>query len=85
MMIIQLVTNMFERMETLLGLPREFRIGTREDSHNGLIDKAKFSEIAKALLLKENGGRPEEGQGGIGALRKDMRKSKRLLRCHIAP
>ncbi|QKX60580.1 uncharacterized protein TRUGW13939_07725 [Talaromyces rugulosus] len=85
MMIIQLVTNMFERMETLLGLPREFRIGTRENSHNGLIFNAGFSEIARALLLKEDGGRPEEGQGGIGALRKDIKKAKRLLRSHIAP
>lgn len=76
---------MFERMETVLGLPREFRIGTREDSHDGLINKAGFSEFTKALLLKENGGRPEEGQGGIMSLRKDMKKAKRLLRCHIAP
>ena len=84
-MIIQLVANMFERMETLLGLPREFRIGTREDSHNGLIFNTGSSEIARALLLKEDGGRPEEGQGGIGALRKDIKKAKRLLRSHIAP
>lgn len=36
-MVIQVVINMFEQIETLLGLPCKFRIGTREDSRNGLL------------------------------------------------
>jgi hypothetical protein len=84
-MIIQIVTNMFERIETLLGLPREFRIGTREDSCDGLLRSEGFLEFALAIIRREDVGRPEEGKGGMRSLRKDMKKARQLLRSCIAP
>ncbi|CRG91781.1 Transient receptor potential cation channel subfamily M member 4 [Talaromyces islandicus] len=55
MMIIQLVTNMFERMETLLGLPREFRIGTR--SRRNLFYRLVTSTIADLYFVHQRGVR----------------------------
>lgn len=85
-MFIQMVTNTFERMESLLGLPREFHIGRRDaDGTGGLLSGQGFVEVARSMLRKENAGRPEEGQGGIKSLRKSIKKAKRLLRDRIAP
>ncbi|KAK2598638.1 hypothetical protein N8I77_012033 [Diaporthe amygdali] len=85
-MFIQMVTNTFERMERLLGLPREFHIGTRDGGGTGgLLSGDGFLDVAKSMLRKEEVGRPEEGQGGIKYLRKTMKKAKRLLRDRIAP
>ena len=84
-MIIQLVNNMFERIETLLGLPREFRIGTREPTHDGLFKTEGFLDIVTTILRKEEPGQPEEGKGGIKSLQRDMKKAQQLLRERIAP
>lgn len=84
-MIIQLVTNMFERIENLLGLPPEFRIGTREDHPQGLLRGEGFLELAKTIIRKEDVGSPAQGKGGMRSLRKDMKKAKYLLRSRIAP
>lgn len=85
-MFIQMVTNTFERMERLLGLPREFHIGTRDGGgSSGLLSGDGFLDVAKSMLRKEEVGRSEEGQGGIKYLRKTIKKAKRLLRDRIAP
>ncbi|KAK5652235.1 hypothetical protein OQA88_10732 [Cercophora sp. LCS_1] len=84
-MIIHLVTSMFERIESLLGLPRELRIGTREVGHDGLLRSEGLLRLAESLIRREDTGRPEEGKGGIKSLRRDMKKAKRLLRGRIAP
>ncbi|KAH8779753.1 hypothetical protein F5883DRAFT_540531 [Diaporthe sp. PMI_573] len=85
-MFIQMVTNSFERMERLLGLPREFHIGTRGGGGTGgLLNAHGFVRVAGSMLRKEEAGRPEEGQGGIQYLRKAIKKAKRLLRDRIAP
>jgi hypothetical protein len=84
-MVIQLVTNMFERIETLLGLPQEFRIGKRKDNHDGLLRDGGILEFARSILRTEEVGRPEGGRGGMRSLRKNMKKSNQLLRSRIAP
>ncbi|KAK0705862.1 hypothetical protein B0T26DRAFT_724769 [Lasiosphaeria miniovina] len=86
-MVIHLVTNMLERIETLLGLPRELRIGTRVDCIDGGLFRTsdRFLELAEAFIRKEDVGRAEDGKGGIRSLRRDMKKAKRLLRGAIAP
>ncbi|KAH8897380.1 hypothetical protein GQ53DRAFT_743099 [Thozetella sp. PMI_491] len=84
-MLIQLVTNMFEKIEALLGLPQELRIGRRPGGQEGLLINGGFLDTAAAMIRKEDIGRPEEGKGGIRSLRRDMRKARRLLRSHIAP
>ncbi|KAM7193011.1 hypothetical protein V8F33_008059 [Rhypophila sp. PSN 637] len=84
-MIIHLVTNMFERIESLLGLPRELRLGSREVGNDGLLRSQGFLKLAQSLIHREDRGRPEEGKGGVKSLRSNMKKAKRLLRDHIAP
>lgn len=85
-MFIQMVTNSFERMERLLGLPREFHIGKRgAGGSGGLLSAHGFLRVAGSMLRKEEAGRPEEGRGGIQYLRKAIKEARRLLRDRIAP
>lgn len=89
-MFIQMVTNSFERMERLLGLPREFHIGKRGGGGTGggtggLLNAHGFLRVAGSMLRKDEVGRPEEGHGGIQYLRKAIKKARRLLRDRIAP
>lgn len=76
---------MLERVESLLGLPAEFRINHREDDGNGLLKNQGLVEIAATMLSKEELRCSENGKGGIKALRSYIRKSKQLLRENIAP
>ncbi|KAM7214157.1 hypothetical protein V8F06_010472 [Rhypophila decipiens] len=84
-MIIHLVTNMFERIENLLGLPRELRLGSRKVGNDGLLGREGLLELSQLLIHTEDRGRPEEGKGGVKSLRSNIKKEKRLLRDHIAP
>ncbi|ROW04823.1 hypothetical protein VMCG_04866 [Cytospora schulzeri] len=83
--LIQIVTSLFERMETLLGLPREFRMKSRKGEPQGLLSDHEFMELARCILRKEYHGRPELGRGGTRALRKNITRVKQLLRESIAP
>ena len=82
---IQVVTNMLERVESLLGLPAEFRINNREDDSEGLLKDQDFVEIAAVMLSKEDTRRLENEKGGVKALRSYIRKAKQMLREDIAP
>lgn len=89
-MFIQMVTNSFERMERLLGLPREFHIGKRGGGESGggsggLLNAHGLLRVAESMLRKDEVGRPEEGRGGIQYLRQSIKKARRLLRDRIAP
>ena len=84
-MVIQIVTNMFEKMETAIGLPQEFRMGTCDNERGGLLRDEDLLKFAKSMIQKEDIGRPEEGKGGIKSIRKNMKTAKRLLRDRIAP
>jgi hypothetical protein len=84
-MIIQLVTNMFERIEILLGLPSEFRLGTREDDPHGLLRDEFFFKFAMSVIQRENDLSPERDRGGVLSLRRDIEQSKYLLCNRIAP
>lgn len=83
--LIQVVTSLFERMESLLGLPREFRIGARKEEPRGLFVQPGFMDIAGPIMRKEDDGQLHHGQGGVKSLRKCIKKSKQLLRDSIAP
>ncbi|KAF3763036.1 hypothetical protein M406DRAFT_331606 [Cryphonectria parasitica EP155] len=85
LILIQIVTSLFERMDALLGLPREYRISTRRGNPVGLLSAPEFLELARAIIKKEDTGRPENGKGGIKALRKHITKAKQMLRESIAP
>lgn len=83
--LIQIVTSLFERLETLLGLPREFRIGGREPECPGLFGQQGFMEAARPIMRNEEIGAMEHGKGGVKALRIHIRKTKLLLKESIAP
>lgn len=72
-------------METLLGLPRQFRIDGRGEESRGLFVQHGFMEIAGPIINKEEVGALENGKGGVKALRKHLKKTKKLLRESIAP
>lgn len=83
--LIQIVTSLFERLETLLGLPREFRIGGREPECPGLFGQQGFMETARPIMRNEEIGAMDHGKGGVEALRRHIRKTKQLLKESIAP
>jgi hypothetical protein len=80
------VTSLLERIEILLGLPREFRLGTRRREDTlGLFRADGFMDIASPIMRKEEEGDPYVGKGGIKCLRETIKKTKHLLRDGIAP
>lgn len=84
-MIIQLLTNVLERIESLLGLPLELCIGTREPADGGLFVREGMLTLAESMVRMEDTGWPEDGKGGVRSLRRDMERAKELLRSRIAP
>ncbi|KAK4450285.1 hypothetical protein QBC34DRAFT_78098 [Podospora aff. communis PSN243] len=83
--ILNLVANMFERIELLLGLPLHLRIGSRGDSQDGLFVRQGFLGLAESVIQREDVGRAVDGKGGVVSLRRDMGTTKRLLREKISP
>lgn len=81
---IQIVTSLFERLETLLGLPCKFRIGGREWEAPGLFEQQDFLKIAGPIIGNEEVGASESGQGGVMALRRYIKETKQLLKESIA-
>ncbi|KAI2783063.1 hypothetical protein F4815DRAFT_491698 [Daldinia loculata] len=85
-MFIQVVINLFEKMENLLGIPQEFRIGRRGNNHGGLLCEPEFFRILKAVLSKEELiCKPDLGKGGVNALRKYIEQTRQILRDSIEP
>ncbi|ROW15155.1 hypothetical protein VPNG_03108 [Cytospora leucostoma] len=83
--LIQIITSLFERMETLLGLPREFRMSARRGEPQGLLSQQEFMELARTIIKRDDRGSPEHGRGGIKALRRNISEVKQLLKESIAP
>jgi len=84
-MIIQLLENVLERIESLLGLPPDLCLGTREPVDDGLFGREGMLTLAEMMIRREDTGWPEDGKGGVRSLRRDMDKAKELLRSRIAP
>jgi hypothetical protein len=93
-MFIQIVTSLFERMENLLGLPRDLRVGTHGRVHNGLLSDKNFVAILQVIIQKEEvelgqpvqPGRPlKKGLDGIKTLRSSMKKAMQLFKDNISP
>lgn len=71
-------------MERLLGLPREFRIDSREGGPDGLLSDEDFVDIVKLVFRKQESDQSENRRGGVKALRKHIKAIKQLLRDSIA-
>lgn len=96
-LLIQIVTSLFERIEKLLGLPRDLRVSRTGQDHHGLLSDWHLAAILELVMRKEelgaggSGGASDTGKigadglGGIKALRRIIRKAKTLLRESIAP
>ncbi|KAI1132428.1 hypothetical protein F5Y10DRAFT_208032 [Nemania abortiva] len=82
---IQIIMSLFERLESLIGLPSELRITMRVVDRGGLFVDKDFQSVVKTVLSKDEVGRPENGKGGVASLRKHMKDAVRLLRESIAP
>ncbi|OTA98399.1 hypothetical protein M426DRAFT_326020 [Hypoxylon sp. CI-4A] len=84
-MFIQISTSLFEKIESLLGLPQGLRVTVRDGKPEGLLSEVDFVEVVKAVLAKDEQGQPEHGKGGVKSLRKNMKQAMQLLRESIAP
>ncbi|KAK7946377.1 uncharacterized protein PG986_010698 [Apiospora aurea] len=93
-MVIQLVTNAFEQMEGILGLPSELCLhcngsddGLQPSSHGygSLLGNEGLLDVARTIIGKEDQGRAEEGKGGIQSLCGDILKTRDLLRGCMTP
>jgi len=83
---IQIVDNLFESMEKVLGLPRDLQIGTRGKDHHGLLSDEQFAPILEIVMRKEEVETPlQKRSGGVKALRRSITEAKELLRDSIAP
>ena len=80
MILIQIVMHLLEKIEKLLGFPQEFRLNASGGDCHGLLKDEDFARIVKLIIKKEETGRPENGKGGIRALRKLIKRSKYLRR-----
>ncbi|KAI1411742.1 hypothetical protein F5Y13DRAFT_200729 [Hypoxylon sp. FL1857] len=82
---IEIVNNLFQRMEDLLGIPSELRIGPRGTDNGGLLSEEGFAETLRMMVSREELlYLPEYGKGGARALRKYIKKTKQLWEEHKA-
>ncbi|KAI0884764.1 uncharacterized protein GGS22DRAFT_146690 [Annulohypoxylon maeteangense] len=85
-MFIEIVNNLFERIESLLGIPRQFRVGTRGSDDGGLLNEEEVNGALNMMILKEElVYQPERGKGGAKSLRMFLDMTKQLLREKITP
>ncbi|RYP10843.1 hypothetical protein DL764_000395 [Monosporascus ibericus] len=82
--LIQIVTNLLERVDDLLGLPEKYRLTTKSRCEGLLSDKS-LTKLFQIVMKKEGKRNDKGGNGGIGALRKLLKKNRRLLTKSIAP
>ncbi|KAI0450749.1 hypothetical protein F5B21DRAFT_416597 [Xylaria acuta] len=85
LILIQIVTSDFEKIEVLLGLPVELRICRRRRERDGLFGAYGFLDLATAILGREDDETPGRGKGGIKTLRRSIARAKSLLKERIAP
>ncbi|KAI3394020.1 hypothetical protein diail_3284 [Diaporthe ilicicola] len=85
LILIEIVTSLFDRLDALLGLPKELRMSRRRREQKGLLSTADFSDLTSLILRKDEQRGHEDGKGGIKALRRHLAGAKQLLRECIAP
>lgn len=84
--LIQVVTSLFERVESLLGLPREFRISTRKEEPRGLFGQHGIVEMAGPIIRKEDDGLSRiTDKVASGVFGNTSKRQNSLLRDSIAP
>ncbi|KAF2795004.1 hypothetical protein K505DRAFT_374215 [Melanomma pulvis-pyrius CBS 109.77] len=85
LILIETVTNLFEKIDALLGLPKEFKISKHRAQQQGLLNVPHFSDVAWSILRRVDKEGVDDDKGGMKSLRKHMVKVKRLLRERFAP
>ncbi|KAF7867313.1 hypothetical protein EAF04_005396 [Stromatinia cepivora] len=74
--LIQIITSLFERIERLLGLPREFRINSRESAPDGLLSDDEFVDIVRLVFQTQESDQSDSRRGGVKALRGHLKEIK---------
>ncbi|TGO60964.1 hypothetical protein BCON_0031g00420 [Botryotinia convoluta] len=87
--LIQIITSLFEQIERLLDLPREYRIDLREIGPDGFVSSGLMSseelvDIIKFVFRRQDSGQSECRRGGLEALREHLEGIKQLLKNRIA-
>lgn len=85
MILIQIVTHFFDKIEKQLGLTQENRLSGRGGHYAGLLSDEDYARMVKVVTRKEEIGEPDTGRGGIKCLRKLIKRAKQLLKESIAP
>ncbi|KAF7949449.1 uncharacterized protein EAE97_002958 [Botrytis byssoidea] len=88
--LIQIITSLFEQIERLLGLPRDYRIDPGEIgpdgfASGGLLSSEEMLGIVKFAFQQRESGQSESRRGGLEALREHLEGIKQLLKNSIAP
>ncbi|TGO40972.1 hypothetical protein BHYA_0028g00130 [Botrytis hyacinthi] len=88
--LLQIITSLFEQIERLLGLPREYRmdpgeIGPDGFASGGLLSSEEMFGIVEFAFQQRDSGQSESRRGGLKVLREHLEGIKQLLKNSIAP
>ncbi|TGO71785.1 hypothetical protein BELL_0530g00030 [Botrytis elliptica] len=88
--LIQIITSLFEQIERLLGLPREYwiypgEIGPDGFVSGGLLSSEEMAGIVNFAFWQQESGESESRRGVLEALCKHLEGLKQLLKDSIAP
>ncbi|KAF7906678.1 hypothetical protein EAF00_000957 [Botryotinia globosa] len=83
--LIQITTSLFEQIERLLGLPRDYRIDPGEIgpdgfASGGLLSSEEMLGIVKFAFQQQESSQSESRRGGLEALREHLEGIKQLLK-----
>lgn len=84
-MFIEIVTNLFESMDVLLGLPDDIRMSKRHGSQHGLLSVPGMIEITRLVLNQAHTPRGDIQNNWVRVLRRDLAALRRLLRDSFSP
>ncbi|KAK3385202.1 hypothetical protein B0H63DRAFT_180244 [Podospora didyma] len=84
---IQAAIDLFERIETLLGLPAACRLDPQGKNGGGILGSVEFRAVIDVIISEEEKWHPAHGEtpGGIKTLRRSIKWARELLRDSISP
>lgn len=85
-MFLEIVNNLFQRIESLIGIPQQLRVSKRGSDGDGLLSDEEINGTLKMMISKEElVYQPEYGKGGAKALRTFLEMTGQILREKISP
>ncbi|KAI1095103.1 hypothetical protein F5B19DRAFT_441935 [Rostrohypoxylon terebratum] len=84
-MFLEIVNNLFQRIESLIGIPQQLRVSKCGSACDGLLSDEEINGTLKMMISKEElVYQPQYGKGGAKALRMFLDMTGQLLREKIA-